>query len=80
MPVHYCSLHGRLLSGNYRKWVVFPPERLEAVRALYGFFRIVDIETSAYQVSETPCDRCHEETMQKITEELKKRVSSKPFM
>jgi hypothetical protein len=48
MPVHYCSLHKRLLRGTYSQWVDFPLEKLQAIKALYGLFQGANIETSAY--------------------------------
>jgi len=51
MPVHYCSLHKRLLSGIYRVWVDFPLEKIQAIKALYELFHGANIETSAYKVS-----------------------------
>ncbi len=71
MPVHYCSLHKRLLSGIYSQWVDFPLEKIQAIKALYELFHGANIETSAYQVRETVCDRCQEKAGQKRREELK---------
>ena len=71
MPVHYCSLHKRLLSGIYNDWVDFPLEKIQAIKALYELFHGANIETSAYQVRETVCDRCQEKVIQKRREELK---------
>jgi uncharacterized paraquat-inducible protein A len=71
MPVHYCSLHTRLWSGIYREWVDFPLEKIQAIKALYELFHSANIETSAYKVRETGCDRCHEKAGQKRREELK---------
>ena len=66
MPVHYCSLHTRLWSGIYREWVDFSLEKTQAIQALYELFHGANIETSAYQVRETGCDRCHEKAVQQL--------------
>jgi uncharacterized paraquat-inducible protein A len=71
MPVHYCSLHTRLWSGIYREWVDFPLEKIQAIQTLYALFYSANIETSAYQVRETRCDRCQAKAGQQRREELK---------
>jgi hypothetical protein len=71
MPVHYCSLHKRLWSRLYRAWVDFPLEKIHAIQALYALFHGANIETSAYQVRETGCDRCQERVGQQRREALK---------
>jgi hypothetical protein len=71
MPVHYCSLHKRLWSTTYRGLVDFPLEKMQAIKVLYGLFDSANIETSAYQVMETGCDRCQERAVQQLREELK---------
>jgi len=71
MPVHYCSLHTRLWSGIYRVWVDFPLEKIQAIKALYELFHGANIETSAYKVRETRCDRCQEKAGQQRREALK---------
>jgi hypothetical protein len=72
MPVRYCSQHTRLLGGKYNEWVDFPLEKMQAIKVLYGFFRVEHIETSAYRVIESACDRCEEIAVQQLRKELKK--------
>jgi hypothetical protein len=71
MPVHYCSLHTRLWSATYREWVDFPLEKMQGIKALYELFHGANIETSAYQVRETGCDRCRERAVQQLREAWK---------
>jgi hypothetical protein len=72
MPIRYCSQHARFLGGKYCEWMDSPVEKMQAIKALYGFFHAAHIEASAYRVIETGCDRCQEVAGQKLREELKK--------
>jgi hypothetical protein len=72
MPVHYCSQHARLLGGKYNEWIDLPLEKMQAIKALYAFFRVDHIETSAYHVIESACDRCEAVAVQRLREALQK--------
>ena len=50
MPIRYCSQHARFLGGKHCEWIDFPVEKMQAIKALYGFFHAAHIETSAYRV------------------------------
>ena len=72
MPALYCTLHERLLSVTSNTWIDFSLEKIQAIQALYEGFHAVNIETSAYRVIETACDKCEAASVQRLAEKLKR--------
>jgi hypothetical protein len=62
MPIHYCSLHARPLSGQYKEWIDSSLEQLKIIKGLYKIFHSANIETSEYKIIETSCGQCKEST------------------
>jgi hypothetical protein len=58
MALHYCSLHQRLFSRRYQRWVPFPHETIEEIRGYYALLRAIPTEASFLEVLERACDQC----------------------
>jgi len=62
MSIHYCSLHTRLLSGQYKEWIDSSLEQIKIIKGLYEIFHSANIATSEYKIIETSCGQCKEST------------------
>jgi len=58
MPLHYCSLHGRVLSVLQQRWLAFPQEKIREVKEYYTLLCSTTTDPSFLQVCEMPCDQC----------------------
>jgi hypothetical protein len=58
MALHYCSLHTRLFSRRYQRWVAFSPATITEIRGYYDLLCSTNREASFLHVIEWSCDQC----------------------
>jgi len=58
MALHYCSLHTRLFSRRYQRWVTFSPATIHEIRGYYNLLCSANRDASFLHVIEVPCDQC----------------------
>ena len=58
MALRYCSLHKRLYSWRYHRWVTFSPKTIEEVRRYYALLCATHADASCLEVLEMSCDQC----------------------
>ena len=62
MSLLYCHVHARAFVRKHNHWTSFSLDNIHPLKRLYDMLHSADIETSDYQVIETPCDQCEERT------------------
>jgi len=58
MALHYCSLHTRLFSRRWQRWVPFSPATMHDIRGYYDLLRSANTDASLLHVIELACDQC----------------------
>ena len=58
MALQYCSIHKRLFSRRYSRWVTFSPKTIDEVRGYYDLLRSTPVDASHLEVVERACDQC----------------------
>jgi hypothetical protein len=58
MSLSYCSLHKRLFSRRYHRWVTFSQKTIDELRGYYALLRSTHKDASHLDVREQSCDRC----------------------
>jgi hypothetical protein len=58
MALHYCSLHKRLFSRRFHRWVTFSQATIDEIRGYYALLRSTKKDASFLQVIELSCDQC----------------------
>jgi hypothetical protein len=66
MSLHYCSLHQRLLSRRYQRWVAFAPETIDDLRGYYDLLRSMNADCAYLEVMEMSCDQCRATVRQRV--------------
>ncbi len=66
MPLLYCHVHARAFVQDHHHWTYLAHDTIHPLKRLYEMLHAADIETSDYQVIETPCDQCEESTRQHL--------------
>jgi hypothetical protein len=58
MSLHYCSLHGRVLSVPQQRWLAFPQGTIREIKAYYVLLCSTNTDPSFLHVLERSCDQC----------------------
>ena len=58
MSLSYCSLHKRLFSQRYHRWVTFSQKTIDDLRGYHALLRSTHKDASHLDVIEQSCDRC----------------------
>jgi len=58
MALHYCSLHARLFSRRYQRWVTFSQATMNDIRGYYDLLCSTKRDASFLHVIELACDQC----------------------
>ena len=58
MALHYCSLHTRLFSRRYQRWMTFSPATMNEIRGYDNLLRSTHKDASFLHVMEWACDQC----------------------
>jgi hypothetical protein len=58
MSLSYCSLHKRLFSRRYYRWVTFSQKTIDELRGYYELLRSTHVDASHLEVVEMSCDQC----------------------
>jgi len=58
MSLSYCSLHKRLFSRRYHRWVTFSQKTIDELRGYGALLRSTHKDASHLDVIEQSCDRC----------------------
>jgi len=58
MSLSYCSLHKRLFSRRYHRWVTFSQKTIDELRGYGALLHSTNADCSHLEVREQSCDRC----------------------
>src|SRR5215471_4731306 len=58
MALYSCSLHTRLFSRRWQRWVPFSPATMQEIRGYDNLLRSTHTDASLLHVIERACDQC----------------------
>ena len=58
MALYSCSLHTRLFSRRWQRWVTFSPATMQEIRGYDNLLRSTQKDDSLLHVMEWACDQC----------------------